>query len=121
LGLDPDASYVAFDFVFALHRVEAHPQLVGISRHISGAYSVLQVDWEATKHLLSGSSQGIDGEPYTLWIYVPNGTAVSQVTASTAGRMIASKQMQEGNSLSVTFTGQNEPVKWEALFTRGTR
>ena len=66
LGLDPDAAYVAFDFwnqkitgvfqksmtaevlphdtrVFALHRIEGHPQLVGVSRHITGAYSVLQV------------------------------------------------------------------------------
>jgi Alpha galactosidase C-terminal beta sandwich domain len=144
LGLDPDASYVAFDFwnhkiygvfqkgmtvevqphdtrVFSLHRVENHPQLVGISRHISGAYSVLQVNWDSDKHLLSGSSQGIHGEPYSLSIYVPNGTTVSQVTASVAGRTIAVQQVQEGNSLNVTFTGQNAPVKWEAVFTSSTR
>jgi hypothetical protein len=144
LGLDPGVSYVAFDFwnqkiygvfqkgmavevqphdtrVFSLHRVEDHPQLVGISRHISGAYSVLQVNWDADKHQLSGSSQGIHGEPYSLSIYVPNGTTVSQVTASVAGRTIAVKQVQEGNSLNVTFTGQNAPVKWEAVFTSSTR
>jgi hypothetical protein len=144
LGLDPKASYVAFDFwnqkisgvfqkemtvelqphdtrVFALHTLEGHPQLVGISRHISGAYSVLQINWDAAKNALTGSSQGIAGEPYTLWIYVPTGTTVLQLAASASGRAVTVNHVQEGNSLRVTFTGQSEPVKWEASFTSGTR
>jgi hypothetical protein len=107
--------------VFALHTLEGHPQLVGISRHISGAYSVLQINWDAAKNALTGSSQGIAGEPYTLWIYVPTGTTVLQLAASASGRAVTVNHVQEGNSLRVTFTGQSEPVKWEASFTSGTR
>jgi Alpha galactosidase C-terminal beta sandwich domain len=142
LGLDPDRSYLAFDFwnqkiygvfqkgmtvevpphdtrIFALHPVENHPQLVGISRHISGAYSVLQLRWNSERNSLSGSSQGINGESYTLWIYIPNGMTVSQVTASRGqGRTVPVKHLQEGNSLAVTFIGEAEPIEWKAVFTR---
>jgi hypothetical protein len=144
LGLDPDAAYIAFDFwnqkitgvfqksmtaevlphdtrVFALHRIEDHPQLVGVSRHISGAYSVLQVKWDGTRNSLAGSSQGIAGEPYTVWIYVPNGMEVAQVTASAAAGPTPVKQLREGNSLAITFAGQTEPVNWEAAFTGAGR
>jgi hypothetical protein len=107
--------------IFSLYRLEKHPQLVGISRHISGAYSVLQVSWDAARNALTGSSQAISGEPYTVWIYVPDGNAVSQVKASAAGLTVPVKQVQEGNSLAVTFDGQTEPVKWEAVFTSSTR
>jgi hypothetical protein len=140
LGLDPGTSFVAFDFwnqkiegvfqnhlsveiaphdtrVFQLYPLLNHPQLVGNSRHISGTYSVLDVMWDDATKTLAGSAQAVAGDPYTLWIYVPSGYVVSQVTTSTdAGRPISAENFQESKSLRLTFTGANEPVKWTVTF-----
>ena len=145
LGLDPDASYVTFDFwnqriegvfrnrmtvglaphdtrVLAIHPLLNHPQLVGTSRHISGAYSLLKVKWEDSTRTLSGSSQGVPGDPYTLWIHVPSGRTVSHVEASTGwNRAVQVGHAQDGSSLSVTFPGQSGPVDWEVVFTAENR
>ena len=140
LGLDPDTSFVAFDFwnqkiegvlknrmsveiaphdtrVFQLYPLLNHPQLVGNSRHISGTYSVLNVKWDDATKTLAGSAQAVAGDPYALWIYVPSGYVASQVTASTdAGRPVSAMHFQEGSSLRLKFTGANEPVKWTVTF-----
>ena len=145
LSLDPDASFVAFDFwnqkiegvfknrmsieiaphdtrVFQIHPLLNHPQLVGNSRHISGAYSVLRVNWDDAAKTLSGSAQGVSGAPYTLWIYVPKGQSVSGVTASAGGRRpVTVTQLQDGNALKVTFKGESEPVNWEVAFVQDSR
>ncbi len=103
LGLDPTASYVAFDFwnqkvlgvfsdeiaidiephdtrVLAIHPVLPRPQLVGNSRHITGAYSIVDQAWDASKNKLSGTSETVPGEPYSLWFYVPKGFAVEHLS-----------------------------------------
>lgn len=145
LGLDPDASFVIFDFwnqriegvfknrisveipphdtrVLAIHPLLNHPQLVGESRHISGAYSVLNVDWSDSTKTLSGSVQGVPGDPYKLWIYVPEGQIVSQVNARVhGGRTLQADHEQGRNSLSVSFPGFSEPVDWEVVFTQAQR
>ena len=77
LGLDSQASYVVFDFwaqkllgvfkgkialtiaphdtrVLLIHPLENHPQLVGTSRHITGAYSIQQVEWDQAQKQLAG-------------------------------------------------------------------
>jgi len=141
LGLAKDTPYIAFDFwnqkiygvftdrmpveiaphdtrVFQLHPLLNRPQLVGISRHISGAYSVLKVSWDSATRTLSGCSQAVADSPYVLWIYVPDGVSVSQVKASTAGnQLVPIQQRQRGNSLSVTFQGRPGPVEWHVHFT----
>jgi hypothetical protein len=146
LGLAKDTPYIAFDFwnqkiygvfkdrmraeiaphdtrVFQLHPLLNRPQLVGISRHISGAYSVLKVNWDPSTQTLSGSSRAVVGSPYVLWIYVPDGVSVSQVKASAGGNQtVPVKHLQSGNSLTVTFQGQQEAVEWQVHFSpRRTR
>jgi hypothetical protein len=140
LGLDPEASYVVFDFwgqkllgvfkgrmevtiephdtrVLLFHPVLNRPQLVGISRHITAAYSILDLAWDATKNRLRGSLETVAGDRYTLWVYVPGGTSVRQVRASTAGgRGVPVKHEVNGNSLMVSFQGQPETVDWEVEF-----
>ena len=142
LGLDPNSSYVAFDFwnqklygvfkgemkagiqphdtrVFLIHPLLGRPQLIGTSRHITGAYSILGLAWDASTHKLSGSSQGVPGEDYALWIYVPNGETLSRVGARTGKtHEVPVHDELAGNVLKVDFKGQPEPVNWEIIFVR---
>jgi Melibiase/Alpha galactosidase C-terminal beta sandwich domain len=141
LGLDSDGSYVAFDFwsqkiagvfkgsmnleiaphdtrVFLLHALLNHPQLVGNSRHITGAYSILDVAWDTAKRSLRGSSQSVLGDDYSVWIFVPREMPVSQVKATAANSNVPIRQEREGESLKLTFQGQKEPVDWTVEFSR---
>ena len=140
LGLTPGARYVAFDFwgqkllgvfrdrlnveieshdtrVILLHPWLDRPQLVGNSRHISGAYSILDMAWDAQARRLRGTSEGVPGKDYSLYFYIPERMAVSRVTAKTRdGGAVATRQKVAGNSLQVSFQGQAVPVSWEVSF-----
>jgi hypothetical protein len=140
LGLDRSASFVAFDFwaqkilgvykdrmdveiephdtrVLFIHPLSNHPQLVGISRHISGAYSIESLEWDRAPNTLRGSSQTVAGDPYTLWLYVPPGFRVAHVRATAqGGREVTAKHDLSGNSLSVSFEGRPEVIHWEVDF-----
>jgi hypothetical protein len=140
LGLPANKSYVVFDFWNqkdlgvidrALEaRIEAHdtrvlfvhpllgtPQLVGMSRHISGTYSVQSVEWNAARNRLRGRSDAPADEPYTLWIHLPQGFRASRVTAHAGTSDIAVTHGVTDRSLMVRFRGQHEPVDWEVEFT----
>jgi len=140
LGLSPEASYVVFDFwaqkllgvfkgrmdvtigphdtrVLLIHPLLHRPQLVGISRHITGAYSLKDSAWDVAKNRLRGTSDTVPGDDYTLWFYVPQGITVVQVhVASGANRAIPAQHELTGNSLRVSFPGQREAVSWEIVF-----
>jgi hypothetical protein len=140
LGLAASHGYVVFDFWnqtdlgvvdHALEsRVEAHdtrvlfihplldrPQLIGMSRHISGTYSVHSVAWDPAKHLLRGKSDAPAGEPYTLWFHVPAEFHASRITAEESTRSIPVTHKATGPSLMIQFLGQPQPVDWEVEFT----
>jgi hypothetical protein len=140
LGLDPEASFVVFDFwaqkllgvftgkmavtiephdtrVLLIHPLVNHPQLVGTSRHITGAYSIQDIRWDRAQNRLRGTSETVSGDAYTLWVYVPKGVSVSQVRARTKGNGDVPVQHEvSGNSLRLTFQGQPESVNWEVEF-----
>jgi hypothetical protein len=140
LGLDPTASYVAFDFwdqkvlgvfsdeitldiephdtrVVAIHPVLPRPQLIGNSRHISGAYSILDQEWDPAKSRLSGTSETVPDEPYSLWFYLPKGFSVEHLSVVADGNAeIPEKHSLTGNALMVSFKGQHQPVRWEVSF-----
>ena len=140
LGLSPDASYVVFDFwaqkvlgvfkgrmdvtiephdtrVLLIHPLLHRPQLLGTSRHITGAYSLRDLAWDGAKNRLRGTSDTVQGDNYTLWFYVPQGITVAQVhVASHANRDIPARHELTGNSLKVSFPGQQEAVDWEVVF-----
>ena len=143
LGLNPKASYAVFDFwgqkllgrfkggmdvaigphdtqVLLIHPLEEHPQLVGTSRHISGAYSIDKLAWDSARNAIRGTSSTVPGDDYTLWFYVPNGASVSQAKAVTKSHSdLSAREAVKGNSLSVTLVGQAEPVDWEVEFKAG--
>ncbi|MBZ5592997.1 MAG: alpha-galactosidase [Acidobacteriia bacterium] len=139
LGLDPTLSYVAFDFwneqllgvfknrvrldvqphdtrVLSIRSISNGPLLLGTSRHITGAFSVSNVSWDDTKHILSGSSQGIPSETYKLWIYMPQPADLLQIRASANARGVPVSTQVSGNLLTVSFEGQSSPVDWRIDF-----
>ncbi|MDB6012970.1 MAG: alpha-galactosidase [Gammaproteobacteria bacterium] len=140
LGLPANKSYVVFDFwnqkdlgvidealeanieahdtrVLFVHPLLDTPQLVGISRHVSGTYSVQSVTWNAAQNLLRGRSDAPADEPYTIWIHLPQGFRESRVTAHAGTSDIAVTHSVTDRSLMVRFRGRHEPVDWQVEFT----
>jgi Melibiase/Alpha galactosidase C-terminal beta sandwich domain len=140
LGLLPGASYVVFDFwnqklvgvlkdrlsvaveghdtrVLMIHPLLDHPQLIGTSRHITGAYSIGRLAWDASQKALVGSSETVPGRPYSLFIHVPENAVVARVSASTQAGEMAVRRERVGNLLSLTFEGKPEAVRWRVLFS----
>jgi hypothetical protein len=140
LGLSMQSSYVVFDFwsqkllgvfkgkmdvtvephdtrVLLIHPLLPRPQLVGTSRHISGAYSIQNAAWDGVKSRLHGTSETVPGDDYTLWLYVPQGVTVARVHALAANQEIRARHELTGNSLRVSFPGQREAVSWEVVFS----
>jgi hypothetical protein len=141
LGLKAGIAYVVFDFwnqkllgifrnhieidiephdtrVLLVHALEERPQLIGTSRHITGAYSIMDMEWNSSKNSLSGSSETVQGDIYTLFIYVPDGMDISHVQATIGdNREVKVNQVLVGNSLKLSFQGQPETVKWQVIFS----
>jgi hypothetical protein len=140
LGLDPHSRYIAFDFwgqqlfgvfqdrmkveiephdtrVFLIHPLLNRPQLIGTSRHITGAYSIQELEWDGPKNRLRGSSATVPGEDYALFIHVPQGMTASQVRTTSEGQhAVPETHQQAGNLLRVSFKGLQKPVDWEVDF-----
>jgi Alpha galactosidase C-terminal beta sandwich domain len=141
LGLSDNDDYVAFDFwnqkllgvfrnkievavephdtrVLLIHRVTGHPQLVGMSRHITGAFSLESYQWDAAWRRLSGVSQAIAGARYALTVYVPGGHRFLRAAATSGGKAVAVASAQTRNAVTVSFPGQSGKVEWNVWFGR---
>jgi Melibiase len=140
LGLDAGSSHIIFDFwnqkllgvfgddvqvevgphdtrVLSIHPALNRPQLIGNSRHITGAYSILDEKWDATNNTLSGASQSVPGTPYTLWFYIPKGVGAASVAVTTrGGSKIPVQSKLQNNSFMVSFEGISNPVTWTISF-----
>jgi hypothetical protein len=140
LGLNPGTRSIAFDFwnqkllgvfqdrisvaieghdtrVILVHPWLNRPQLIGTSRHITGAYSIQDLAWDGSQSALKGSSEAVPGEKYTLFIYVPEKTTMSKVQATTKeGGEVIVRHEQTGGLLSVSFEGRQERVQWQIEF-----
>jgi hypothetical protein len=145
LGLKANVPYVVFDFwqqkllgvftdqirvdiephdtrVLLIHPLQNHPQLLGISRHITGAYSVLEQGWDNTKSQLAGLSETVPGDTYSLFVYVPDGMNLLLTRATgDANRDIPVQAERDGNLVRVSFPGQCEKVKWTIGFSSDSR
>ncbi len=144
LGLPPGTAYAAFDFwrqaflgiyknslqlsvpahdtrVVQLHPLLGRPQLIGNSRHISGAYSIQSLQWQAGNNTLAGVSETITGQPYNLYIYVPDGFSMPAATAYTGKNTAVPVETAMANHvLTLRITGMRQPVSWQVKFKRGS-
>lgn len=125
LGLCTKKQYLVFDFwkqsfsgifkdqiqvevpphgtsVFIVRPLQAVPQLLATSRHITGAYSIKQLTWDPSKSAMNGLSETVSGTKYSLFIYVPDGIVLSKVDSDTKVLF----QKLENNLLEVAFKGK---------------
>ncbi len=145
LGLSPAKSYVVFDYwnqkslgtfrdgieldidphdtrVLFIRPVLPRPQLIGISRHITGSYSLSNLTWNDAEATLAGGAEPVPGEPYRLTFSVPDGLKVAAVKVlGRQGGDIQTVQEKGPNTLSISFPGQQEPVRWSVQFARSRR
>jgi hypothetical protein len=141
LGLNNGINYVVFDFwnqkllgvytdsievavephdtrVLLIHAMQDIPQLIGTSRHITGAYSILDQKWDNLKHTLSGTSEVVKGDTYSLFFYVPDGITVTGARAGkTDNSKIQVNSELNGNSLKLSFKGQSDTINWQVGFS----
>jgi len=141
LGLNANIPYVVFDFwkqkllgvykelididiephdtrVLLVHALQNRPQLIGTSRHITGAYSILNLNWNISKNSLSGSSETVPGDTYSLFIYVPDGMKISRARATTSdNHEVKVNRELVGNSLKLSFQGLRATVNWQVEFS----
>lgn len=141
LGLSDTNPYVVFDFwnqkllgifrkeitvtvephdtrVLLIHPLAGHPQLAGISRHITGAFSVERQQWDASRQCLGGISATVAGERYGLTVYVPPGYRFLRAEAARGGQSVPALTARSGNALTVSFPGGSGSVEWRIFFAR---
>jgi hypothetical protein len=108
--------------VLLIHPAKGQPQLIGNSRHISGAQSISDLKWDSDNKILSGRSETIVDDPYTLFVYVPDGIVLKKLKAlSGEKKEIIVKSEFSGNLLKVNLDGHPGPVQWQLQFAAGAR
>ena len=103
--------------VLLVHRLLNRPQLIGTSRHITGAFSILDLSWDPAARAMQGLSEVIPGQDYTLFIHLPpDGAVHPKASATAAGSPIPVQEQRKGDLLSVSFKGPQSPVAWKIRF-----
>jgi hypothetical protein len=140
LGLDPQATYVAFDFwadkfvepirgmlrqtlpggrcrILAVRPRADHPQLLSTSRHIAQCtVDVLDERWDPAARTLSGTSRVVAGDPYELRIALPPEGPWQVKRASFGDQDLAVSEPEAGGMrLSCTPNACGE-VPWSVQF-----
>ena len=135
LGLDPEKSYLVFDFwnqeflgifkesvelniephdtrVLHIRALCQRPQIMATDRHISGAYSIETLEWDAEKQTLSGSSKTVAGTPYSLFVHVPGKFSLSKIKSS--AKTVPEKI--NDHVLKVTMKANDKMTNWSIIF-----
>ncbi|HVO09112.1 MAG TPA: glycoside hydrolase family 36 protein [Vicinamibacteria bacterium] len=104
--------------VVLVHPLLPRPQLVGNSRHLTGAHSITALEWDDARRVLRGTSSPVAGERYTLFVHVPEGfTATGARAHDAAGHEVPVTQARKSPLLEVSFPGGPEPLAWEVAFS----
>jgi hypothetical protein len=100
--------------VIALRPVQAYPQVLGTSRHITqGILDLREEKWDAATRTLSGTSKVVGGDPYELRIATPTGMKAARVEAD-QGR-IEIVDGSQNTRVRITVPA-NETVRWRVAF-----
>jgi hypothetical protein len=104
--------------VFVIKPVLDHPQVIGTSRHITGAVSLKQVSWAPSSLTLKGISEIIPGAPYSLFVHVPGGLSVSEIKSDTE---MMFHTLDDSRVLEVKFSGEKvteneKTISWDIIF-----
>ncbi len=143
LGLAPDSQYVAFEFwshafrgpftrtleagpidstfgiqLFCIHQRRPRPQLLSTSRHVScGGPNLHDVTW--SNGVLSGTSDVIANETYTLYITEPSGWTFGRAGIDSSWQVRASREgALRVIRIHATRTGR---INWTVSWTRAKK
>jgi hypothetical protein len=125
-GVYPDKIQVEIEphdtRVFLIHQWQGHPQLIGNSRHISGAQSISDLKWNNDKKILSGRSETVKNDPYALFVYVPDGQALKKATVlNMDNKEMNVKTESSGNLLKINLDGHSGLIAWQLQFAAPAR
>lgn len=139
LGLDSKVEYEVFEFwgkkflgtftgsfspgqidtkyrsqVFCIRERQSHPQLIATSRHITcGGVDLSALRWDGQR--LSGESELVGRDPYTLYFTEPEGYHFEKIECES---LSIEKIEREGTLVKVTFQpGESIKIAWSALFS----
>jgi hypothetical protein len=135
LGLYPGQSYLVFDFwhqdflgifkhslevdvephdtrVLIVRPLLNRPQVLATDRHISGAYSIEELEWDGVKKTLTGSSKTIPGTGYSLFLHVPDEYDVLKIRS---GAKTVSEQVG-GNVFKLTLLSDKKMTSWSIQY-----
>ena len=140
MGLAPDSQYVAFEFwshklkgpfsrtfapgpidstfgvqVFCIHQKELHPQFLSTSRHVScGGLNLSNVRW--TNGELSGISDVVANETYTIYATEPNGWRFESARSDPSGSVTSSRD--DDVRVVRIHAAQTGRINWSVKWTR---
>ncbi|MBN1343684.1 MAG: NPCBM/NEW2 domain-containing protein [Phycisphaerae bacterium] len=112
--------------VIAIRPMGDRPVLVSTSRHITqGVVDIAREAWDGDRHVLSGTSRVVGGDPYELRIAAPIGSrsweAVSaKVSEADKGAGVSATMIDHGPGVRVRLDSkQNRQVDWAVHFKPG--
>lgn len=138
LGLDTKKEYLVFEFwskefrgvhtkqfvpgtidtvfncqVFCFREKQDHPQLLATNRHIScGALELERLRW--TNNRLTGTSNLVANDLYTIYIYEPEGTQFKEI--KTGGAQLIENN-KSGTIRKISFQSTDAAaIQWEMLY-----
>jgi hypothetical protein len=104
--------------VLSIHPLEQRPQLLALSRHISGTYSLRELNWNDADLSLIGISDVVTGDPYSIWLYVPAVYKLEQLHVAVGDQEIPARKEWNGPALKITFAAPTGTARWTAKFVK---
>jgi hypothetical protein len=101
--------------VFTIRSMEEHPQLLATNRHITGAVSIQEQNWDASAFTLQGISQTVPDAVYSLFFYLPADFKIDKITVPAKNLVY---NLDDQGLLKMSFDGQPSPVKWALKFNK---
>ncbi len=143
MGLNPKKKYYAYDFwnnrfagifegsgkieqklrpgevrMLSVREVKSHPQVLSTDRHIMQGYvDMRDIKWDSRSKTLSGTSDVIGGEDYTIAIALNKYTPL-KCEATDSKCRISKKDEKNGLIHLTIFSPYNATIKWSISFAK---
>jgi hypothetical protein len=138
LGLDPGKEYLVYEFwkkiflgsykgyfepgaidttygcqVFCFREKKDHPQLLATNRHIScGGFDLKSVQWQ--NMILSGVSETVSNDPYTLYIFEPENYSFEKFVSDTS-EVLSNEKSGQVRKITLLAT-KGDIVNWKIKY-----
>jgi hypothetical protein len=145
LGLDPGREYLVFDYwnssflglfkdslaldvpvhgvrALVIRPLKEEPVVMATSRHLTATVSLQEVIWDPEEKVLSGRSELVEGDPYSLYVFVPEDLAINRADAAMSGGDgqvevgIKAYPVEGGSFVEMKITGSGTEAEWTMKF-----